>query len=295
MLQSLKRVLLALIGVYVVVCVALYFEQSRFIFFPQREVLDTPKEFGCDYQDVTFGGVVDLLHGWWLPADPKLSPQMGSRTLIYVHGNGGNIGDNAEHACRLRNLGLNVLIFDYRGYGVRSDVSPTEQSVYEDADSAWMYLTGNTSSDRVISPNKIIIYGHSLGGAVAIETAKRHPDAATLIVESTFTSIRAMAERDRAFRFFPLALILNQKMDSLDKIKSIHMPTLFIHGTADNIVPTSMSEQLYAASPAQKKLYLVKGAGHENCAATAGEAYKQRVIDFLRSVPTAAPATTRYK
>jgi uncharacterized protein len=288
MLASLKRILLALLGFYVLLCIALYFEQSRLIFFPEREVLDTPKHYGCDFQDVQFGGIDGQLQGWWLSAEPRLSVRMGSRTLIYFHGNGGNIGDNAEHACRLRNLGLNVFIFDYRGYGMRSGARPSEKSVFQDADSAWTYLTGNTKLDRAIDPRKIIIYGHSLGGAVAIETANRHPESAALIVESTFTSIRAMAERDRSFRFFPLALILNQKMDSLDKIRSIRMPVLFIHGTADRIVPTSMSEQLYAAAPGPKQLYLVEGAGHENCAATAGEAYQQHVLKFLSTVPEPA-------
>ena len=286
MLRFLKWTLLTLFGVYLALCAALYLEQSKFIFVPQREVLHTPKEYGCDYQDVTFGGAEDQLHGWWLSADPRLSPQMGSRTLIYFHGNGGSIGANAEHACRLRNMGLNVFIFDYRGYGVRSDVQPTEQSVFADADSAWMYLTGKTTSDRSVDPHKVIIYGHSLGGAVAIETAKRHPDAAALIVESTFTSIRAMADLNSNFRFFPLSFILNQKMDSLEKIKSIHMPILIIHGTADDVVPSSMSQQLYYSAPGSKYLYLVKGAGHENCAAVAGQNYQKHVLDFLGSVPS---------
>lgn len=281
MLKSLKWTLLTVVGIYVALCIGLYFEQSKFIFVPQREVLHTPKDFGCESQDITIASAGQTLHGWWLASDPRISAQMGSRTLIYFHGNGGSIGANAEHACRLRNLGLNVLVFDYRGYGQSSDVSPTEDSVFSDADAAWNYLV----KERNVDPHKTIIYGHSLGGAVAIEMAKRHPDAAALITESTFTSIRAMAELDSNFRFFPLSLILNQRMDSLDKIKSIHMPTFIIHGTADGVVPASMAEQLYAAAPGSKRLYLVEGAGHENCAAIAGQNYQYRMLEFLSTVP----------
>ena len=148
---------------------------------------------------------------------------------------------------------------------------------------------GLLDKDRKIDARKVIIYGHSLGGAVAIEIAKRHPDAAALITESTFTSIRSMADLEPKFAVFPLSYILNQKMDSLAKIKTIHMPTLIIHGTADSVVPSAMAEQLYAAAAGPKQLYLVEGAGHENCAAVAGANYQLRVLQFLRSV--SMPAT----
>jgi uncharacterized protein len=207
MLKFLKWTLLPVIGVYLALCIGLYVAQSRFIFVPQRKVLHTPKEYGCDYKEVKFGGTLDQLHGWWLSADPRLSAQMDSRTLIYFHGNGGSIGANAEHACRLRNIGLNVLIFDYRGYGESNGGPPTESSVFTDADAAWQYLT----KDRAIEPRKVIIYGHSLGGAVAIEIAKRHPEAEALITESTFTSIRAMADLEPKFGVFPLSYILNHE------------------------------------------------------------------------------------
>src|SRR3954470_2720714 len=177
MVKFLKRALLVIVGVYLVLCVALYFEQSKFIFVPQREVQFTPKDFGCEFSDVAISEHGYTLRGWWLAADPRASSQMGSRTLIYFHGNGGSIGANAQHACRLRNIGLNVLIFDYRGYGQSSDMAPTEDTVFADAESAWDYLTRLDGRGRGVSANKVIIYGHSLGGAVAIETAKKHPDA----------------------------------------------------------------------------------------------------------------------
>lgn len=284
-MRVLKRIFFAAVAIYVALCVALYFEQSRFIFVPEREVRFTPKDFGCDFHEVLIGGREDTLHGWWLSADPRTSSQNGSRTLIYFHGNGGSIGANAEHACRLRNIGLNVLLFDYRGYGQSDDVTPTEQSVFHDAGLAWDYLV----DQRHIRPDRIVIYGHSLGGAVAIEIAKQHPDAYALIVESTFTSIRDMADMSPNFRVFPLSLLLNQKMDSRTKIASIHLPVLVIHGTADHVVPYQMSQQLYAAAPGKKQMFLVPGAGHENCAAIAGPDYQQNVRSFLASVTPAHP------
>jgi pimeloyl-ACP methyl ester carboxylesterase len=283
-MRILKRTLAFLVIVYAALCVALYFEQSKLIFVPQREVQFTPKDFGCDFSEALFGPAEQSLHGWWLAADPKLSAQMGGRTLLYFHGNGGSIGANAQHACRLRNTGLNVFIFDYHGYGQSTGDSPTELSVFADADAAWSYLVGDASKHgRSVEPHKVVIYGHSLGGAIAVETAKRHPDANALIVESTFTSIRAMGDMSPQFKLFPLSLILNQKMDSLAKVREITMPTLFIHGNADEVIPHQMSEQLYAASHAPKELFIVPAAGHEDCAAIAGPKYQMTVTHFLQT------------
>jgi fermentation-respiration switch protein FrsA (DUF1100 family) len=114
--------------------------------------------------------------------------------------------------------------------------------------------------------------------------AKRHPEAEALIVESTFTSIREMAKQTHVIRFFPTWLILNQNMDSLTKIAQVRMPVLLIHGTADEVVPSQMSEQLYAAAGGRKQLLLVSGAGHENCASVAGPKYAEAVGQFMAGV-----------
>src|SRR3954469_1041558 len=207
-----KRIFFALLVVYAIACAALYAEQTRFIFFPDREVVTTPAEFGCTSQDVTIPEGSYHLQGWWLPGT-------NGKTVIYFHGNGGNIGANVEHACRFQKMGFSALLFDYRGYGKSDGDFPTERSVYADADRAWSYLI-----DKHIAPADIVLYGHSLGGAVAIEIAKRHPDARALVVESTFTSLLEMSERDRLSRVFPLKLLMTEQMDSLAKISSIKMP-----------------------------------------------------------------------
>ncbi len=264
-----KRILVAVLAVYVLACGALYAAQTHFIFFPERDIAFTPKEFGCSAEDVSISEQSHTMRGWWLPGT-------NGNTVLYLHGNAGNIGANAEHACRFQKMGFSVLLFDYRGYGNSDGAFPSEKSVYEDADRAWSYLI-----DQHVKPANLIIYGHSLGGAVAIETSKRHPDARALISESTFTSLADVAELDRAYRIFPLALLMNQRMDSLSKVSKLKLPILFIHGTADTIVPVAMTEQLFDRASGSKSLFLVAGGGHENCAATAGRRYADAVFNFL--------------
>jgi uncharacterized protein len=266
---SAKRIFFTLLIIYGIACAALYAEQTRFIFFPSREIESTPAGFGCTSEDVTIAEGTLHLQGWWLPGT-------NGKTVLYFHGNGGNIGANAEHACRFQKMGFSTLLFDYRGYGKSDGDFPSERSVYADADRAWAHL-----QERHIAAADIVLYGHSLGGAVAIEIARRHPDARALIVESTFTSLADMSERDRMSRIFPLKLLMTEQMDSLSKIASIKMPILFIHGTADPLVPPQMTERLFDRATGSKSLFLVSGAGHENCAATAGKQYSATVLRFL--------------
>ena len=268
-LASIKRILIALLVVYVLILGALYAAQAHFIFFPEREIGSVPADFGCSDQDVTIAEGRDTLRGWWLPG-------ANGKTVLYLHGNGGNVSANAEHACRFQKMGFSTLLFDYRGYGKSEGSFPSEKSVYEDGDRAWAYLM-----ERHIAPADVIMYGHSLGGAVAIEMAKRHPDAGALITESTFTSLADMSEGERMNRIFPLKLLMNQRMDSLSKVASLKMPILFIHGTADALVPVKMTERLFDRATGRKFLFLVAGAGHENCAATAGKRYAEVVMQFL--------------
>jgi uncharacterized protein len=223
------------------------------------------------------------LHGWWLQGTQ-------ADTLIYHHGNGGNVGANAEQACRLQKMGFSVLIFDYRGYGRSEGEFPTERSVYADAENAWDYVT----REKQVVPANVILYGHSLGGAVAIEMASRHPDAGGLVVESAFTSIYDMGTRDGTFTVFPLRLLLTQHMDSITKIPRLRMPILFIHGTADEIVPAEMSRTLFAAAHDPKTLLMVPGAGHENVASVGGDVYRAAWLRFAQSIGTKSSAVASH-
>jgi uncharacterized protein len=258
---------------YLTACLLLFWQQQRFIFVPSATVETTPAKYGIPFQDIwlpikTSTGQTEQIHGWWIPA---LGKSVG--TLLYLHGNGINIGANVEHALRFHQLGFSVLLIDYRGYGRSVSVFPSEASVYADAQRAWNYLV----QERRIPPAQIYIYGHSLGGAIAIELATRQPQAAAVIVESSFTSIRALTDLKGWPRFFPVDVILTQRFDSLRKVQSLKLLSLFIHGTADTLIPFEMSQSLYAAAPQPKQLILVPQAGHGNVASVAGPAYLQAV------------------
>ncbi len=259
-------------------CLYLFLQQTRFIFFPSSVIETTPDFFNLRYQEVwlpvtTSDITVERMHGWWIPATQK-----DAKVLLYLHGNGINIGANVAHANRFHQLGFSVLLIDYRGYGHSEGKFPTESRVYQDAATAWDYLV------KRHQPSQIFIYGHSLGGAVAIDLAVKHPEAAGLIVDSSFTSIGDIAKLQGKFWMFPVNLILNQQFDSIRKVRSLQIPVLFIHGTADLQVPAFMSQQLYAAAPKPKQLLLVSGAGHNNVAEIAGVQYFQAVQKFLQQV-----------
>lgn len=264
--------------------------QRRLVFLPRREVLENPAQFQVPFQEVnipvaTGTGAVEQIHGWWIPHAP-VSPN----TLLYLHGNGINIGANTKHALRLRDMGFNVLIIDYRGYGQSQGAFPSEASVYADAEATWQYLLHQRqlSPSRPITPDHLFIYGHSLGGAVAIELVSHHPEVAGLIVDSSFTSVLDVAADYPGSRYFPLPLLLNQRFDSIQKIKQITVPTLFIHGTADQTIPYFMSEALYAAKPGAKQLVLISGANHNNGATTDLQSYTQGVLSLVKTAQSQA-------
>lgn len=275
----------ALAIAYCAACLYLWVEQKKFIFFPERAIATTPDAFQLAYQDVwlpvpTKTQKVEQIHGWWIPAFGK--PEAKTPVLLYLHGNGSNIGANVEHAARFHQLGFSVLLIDYRGYGRSTGDFPAEALIYQDAEVAWNYLV----KDRGTKPSQIVLYGHSLGGAIAIDLALRHPETAGLIVQGSFTSALAMVNYQGSYWMFPVNLLLNQRFDSLAKVPKLKMPVLFIHGIADRTVPVEMSRQLFAAAAAPKQLYLVPEADHNNVAQLAGPEYLQRVRQFLEQTKT---------
>ena len=265
---------------YLAACIYLYRQQGRFIYFPSSVIETTPKNFNLDFQEVwlpvtTPLGKVEKIHGWWIPATT-----IKAKTLIYLHGNGINIGANAAHAHRFHQMGFAVLIIDYRGYGLSEGSFPSEESVYQDATTAWNYLV----KQRQILPSNIFIYGHSLGGAIAINLATQQPKAAGLIVDSSFTSIADVVSSSGQFKLFPVNLLLHQRFESIEKVKLLQIPVLFIHGTDDTVIPVNMSKQLYGAAPNPKQLFIVANAGHNNTAKIAGVEYFKTVKKFVNQL-----------
>jgi uncharacterized protein len=267
---------------YCAICLLLFLGQTGFIFFPSTVIEKTPEFFNLPYEDVWLAvpvktGKVEHIHGWWIKAEKP-----NAKVLLYLHGNGINIGANVAHANRFYQLGFSVLLIDYRGYGRSEGSFPNEKRVYEDAIAAWNYLV----QQQEIPPSQIFIYGHSLGGAIAIDLALKHPQAAGLIVESSFTSIRDLITYRNIFWMFPVDLILTQRFESLKKLPNLKIPVLFIHGAVDSTVPSFMSQKLYAAAPEPKQLLLVAEADHNNTAVVAGSQYLQWVESFVEQVQT---------
>ena len=261
----------------------LFLLQNRLIFNPSPRILQTPGNWQLDYEDVYLpvrvkNRQIERIHGWWIPAtSPELSP-----VLLYLHGKSGNISSNVYQAAQFHKLGFSILLIDYRGYGLSEGKFPSKLTVYQDVEVAWNYLVG----ERQIPAENIIVYGQSLGGAIAIELGQREnimPGG--LIVESSFTSMQDMVEyRYPIFNIFPVSLLLRHEFDSLGKVRSLSLPLLFIHGLADERVPALMSQQLFETAVAPKKILLVSGAGHNNVAGVSGENYWQTVRKFVKLV-----------
>ena len=210
----------ALITIYGFASTYLWARQAHFIFSPERNIAKTPAEYQLTFEDVYVTvnddkGKDERIHAWWIPAETP-----GDRTLLYLHGSALNIGANITHARRFHQMGFSVLLVSYRGYGKSDGTFPTESQVYSDAQAAWTYLV----DQKNIDPKAIFIYGHSMGGAVAIQLAVNHPTAGGLIVEAAFTSIPDMARRIPKYRIFPLELIVHQRFDSIKKVSGLRVP-----------------------------------------------------------------------
>jgi len=214
------------------------------------------------------------INAWWWPDDDP-----GAPVIYYLHGARWNLTGHLRRIEQLRGFGFSVLAIDYRGFGKSDGELPSEATVYEDARAGWEWLVA-----RQPDPARRFIYGHSLGGAVAIDLAARLAgsgvQARGLIVESTFTTLADIAA-EMTFRWLPTDLILTQKFDSIAKIRKVAMPVLVVHGADDRFVPARFSEALYAAAPTPKKLLLIENGSHNNSMWTGNGAYRQALIDLF--------------
>ncbi len=239
---------------------------NRFIYFPDPHWALTPADLGLAAEEARLTPEPGVqLHAWFFPRTDPLA------TLLFCHGNAGNVSHRLDNVARLVQTGFQVLLFDYRGYG-RSSGQPSEQGLYRDAAAAWTYLVARAGT----SDAPCVIFGRSLGGAVAVELATRVA-ADGLIIESTFTSARAMARL--AFPF-PLPA-LPVKYDSLSKVGGLETPLLVIHGELDELIPVAQGQALYRAAPEPKAWYPIPGAGHNDTYVVGGEGYFRRLVDFV--------------
>jgi uncharacterized protein len=276
MIKLLVGVLGVGVVVYIGLCGWLWVSQRRLMYLPSSALGATPSDLSLGYEEVWIpltenegGG----LHGWWLPADRR-----GALTILYLHGNAGNVSSNFAKAAALRAIGAAVLAVDYRGYGLSSGPFPNEQRLYSDAWAAWQFL----HREKGVSAQQLVVYGHSLGGAIGIDLARRVPHLAGLIVEGSFTSMADMATLSAYNGWFPVRWLLTQRFDSLAKVPELSVPTLYLHGLADLSVPATMSEALHSATPGPADLWLVPGADHNDLLDWAGDEFTRRIQEFLQ-------------
>ena len=244
--------------------------ENFLIFYPDRSLETVPTNWGLNYEDVSFkAGDGTKLHGWFFPLPGK------KPTILFCHGNAGNISHRIENVKLLLDYGLQVFIYDYRGYG-RSKGRPSEAGLYQDGLAAYDYLIEH----KRILPDRIIPFGRSLGAAVAMEIATKR-DVRTLIIESAFTSTKDMAKS--MFLFQLLSPFLPPHYNNLRKIKGITVPKLIIHGDTDEIIPFSMGQRLYRAANVPKYFFPIRGAGHNDTYFVGGKRYFQIFSDFAKT------------
>jgi fermentation-respiration switch protein FrsA (DUF1100 family) len=245
--------------------------ERRQLFVPDRypNGVWQPASYGLPAEDVWFRAEDGVeLHGWWL------AHSRAKGTVLYCHGNSGSIAQQIGVLRHMRRLRVNVFAFDYRGYG-RSGGQPSEQGLYRDARAAYDHLVG----ERGQSASRILLFGHSLGGAVAIDCAGVRP-VAGLIAQSTFTHVRDAARA--SFPSLPVHLLARKQFHSLSKVRSLTMPKLFVHGDADGTLPLALTERLFEEAAAPKELYVVRGAGHNDVYRHGGIRYLRRLSRFGR-------------
>jgi uncharacterized protein len=272
---------------------ALQHEEERLTF---RVVKETPgwyaglpdgvREFDIP---VNSGADVQHIHAWWWPAQNPNAP-----VVLYLHGARWSLTGQVFRLEQLRDFGFAVLAIDYRGFGKSDGDLPSEKTVYEDARAAWDWLVTQQPD-----PARRFIYGHSLGGAVAVDLAASLGEPASpsmpvpagvapwhgapaggLIIESTFTTLADMA-REVTYSWVPVGLLLSQKFDSMSKMAKVTMPVLVVHGAADRFVPSRFSQQLYDATTAPKELLLVEGGSHNNSMRTGADQYRKALGELF--------------
>lgn len=257
------------VGIYLLIVMVFLAFQSRFLYLPERVLRGDPGKVGLTFERVAFRSDDGVkLTGWFVPRDASRG------VLLLCHGNASNIGHESRlELIRLfHDLGLDVFVFDYRGYG-ESEGTPSEKGTYDDAEAAWNYLVG----DRRIDPGRIVVIGRSLGGSVASWLASRHTPGA-LIVESAFTSLRDVAALH--YGFLPVNLILRMKYDTKAYISSVQCPVLVIHSRNDEVNPFDHGKRLYEIAPSPKRFLELEGTHNEGFITSRNE-YQKGIDSFI--------------
>lgn len=272
--------LTVLVGVSAAGCMVLEANERELVYRPVREYARTPADQGLAYDELWLKVALDngegtqRVHAWWLPAAAVDAP-----TLLYLHGTRWSLGNSLFRIARLHGLGFNILAIDYRGFGRSDGDMPSESQIRADARAAWMEVVRREPRD-----DRRYIYGHSLGAAVAIELGATQDGAAGVIAESGFTSLADVV----ADRNLPVGLLMTQRFDALADVPRLRAPVLFVHGTADDVVPVAMTQRMFEAAPEPKRLLLIEGGGHSDFGDRGAEDYRRALTEFIATAETAA-------
>ena len=277
---KLFRTALVVAGAVAAALVLMAVFEDSLIFFPttypdgEWDVEAVARGSGCIVEDCSYESEDGVrLHSWWCR---RTGSEPGGPVILFFHGNAGNLSHRADLMIELANrVRAEVVVAGYRGYG-RSEGKPSEEGLYADARAAWGYVT----VDRGVVPGRVVVFGKSLGGGVAVNLASE-TDPAGLIVESSFTSIPDMAARH--YPFVP-KFVIRTRMESLAKIGGIGCPLLVIHSRADEVVPFELGRKLFEAAAEPKTFYEVVGAGHNETWLVGGQSYFEAIARFVGEI-----------
>lgn len=231
-------------GIYLGICLLLYLTQARLVYFPFRAIEATPRSEGLEFEEVALRAADGVeLSAWFIPRERPRG------VVLVCHGNAGNISHRIHLARMFHDLGFGVLLFDYRGYGA-SRGHPTERGTYLDAEAAWDWLAGR------VPPGRIVVFGESLGGAVAAWLARERAPGA-IVLQSTFTSLPDVGAR--LYWWLPVRLLSRFRYDARGHLRQARCPVLIAHSPRDEIVPYALGRQLFEAANEPKEFLELSG------------------------------------
>lgn len=244
-----------------------FFEQKN-LYHPYKEIAGTPEDLGIAFEDINFKTADgQTLNGWFIPA------RGAKATILYFHGNAGNISHRLHKVKFFYEMNVNFLIFDYRGYG-KSTGRPSEKGLYKDAQAAYDYLASRNDVDK----SKIVAYGKSLGGPVAADLCLRR-QAGALVLEGSFASVALRAQQ--LYPFLPMELLITQRYDAVHKVRSLRIPKLVVHGRQDEVINFCHGEILFAAASGPKQFLSFDGSHNDDVYITS-PVYRDELLNFLR-------------
>jgi len=270
-LSFIGPLLVIAVSLYALLCAYLFFMQEKILYYPNiggRELQASPADIGLNYESVFIHASDGIrLHGWFVGSKRNIG------TVLFLHGNAGNISHRLDSLRIFNHLGLSTFIIDYRGYG-QSEGKISEHGTYLDAEAAWQYLT----VERGIDPGQIIIFGRSLGGAIAAYLAAKHPPAG-LIIESVFTSVPDFGAK--LYPIFPVRLLCRYQYDTKQSLGAVSCPVLVVHSPDDEIIPFENGRELYRSANEPKTFLQIRGDHNEGFLAS-GPLYYEGLEKFMK-------------